>query len=119
MSRAASGGANPFSVACTCDGPPVADATSTLIAEWLRGGAGEVRACGTLAWEHSIMPIYRELADRIERCEWQRTKKALPENEILKRAYVVLSKIAVAERSIRHENVLLEIEEVLWPGGIE
>jgi len=35
----------------------------------LRAGAGEVRARGTSAWEESIMPIYRELADRYERGE--------------------------------------------------
>jgi hypothetical protein len=33
----------------------------------LMNGAGEARARGTTAWEESMMPIYRELAERYRR----------------------------------------------------
>jgi hypothetical protein len=40
-------------------------------------------------------------------------RKGRPVNEILERAYLVLSKIDPEERTVRHENVMFEIEEVL------
>jgi hypothetical protein len=42
------------------------------IAKWLRGGAGEVRAKGTVAFEESIMPMLVELADKIEALAWKK-----------------------------------------------
>jgi hypothetical protein len=48
-----------------------ASAAYAHIAAWLRGGANDVRARGTLAFEESIMPIYRELADLIEKRKWK------------------------------------------------
>lgn len=100
MSRAASGGANPFSVACTCvpkhiggfvgicdecdpsvgcfDGSvacqkkPAAPGEAQTIAAWLCAGAGEKRGLDTVAFQDSIMPILRDLADRIERGERKR-----------------------------------------------
>lgn len=41
------------------------------IVSWLRGGAGESRARGSVVWEESVMPIYRDLADTIERGGWK------------------------------------------------
>lgn len=36
------------------------------IAMWLRNGAGEERAKGTVAFEESVMPLYRELAEQVD-----------------------------------------------------
>jgi hypothetical protein len=51
------------------------------IVSWLRDGAGEIRAKGSVAWEDAIMPIYRELADRIEKRKWLSAASQIPRKE--------------------------------------
>jgi len=148
MTKAARGGGNPYDFACTCDAArcdecdpsfgcfdgsvqcirtvkqqkPVKDADDAAkIASWLRAGAGEKRGLDTIAFQEAVMPILRDLADRIERGEWKGSlsKKTSPVREILGRAHDVLAKTDPEQRSIRHDNVMFEIEEFLGRGGTE
>jgi len=97
MTQAARGGGNPYDFACTCDAarcdecdpsfgcfdggapccrtvrqkPAESVGDVAKITSWLRAGAGEKRGLDTIAFQESVMPILRDLADRIERREFE------------------------------------------------
>jgi hypothetical protein len=56
-------------VCCRLTKPKVGDVGK--IAAWLRADASEKRGFDTVAFQDSVMPILRDLADRIERREFE------------------------------------------------